>query len=276
MKLTLPLILAALLAPFAWAQPATQPTTRPAGAMVWYQPPSHFARWRDRGVTVLWGCTAPAEDVDSDGWCAQAAAAGFQYVLQSPDGTLEKHYADAACIAVALRDEPNGGGSMTPGECLDAYLAIKAKTSKPVILNLDGIRTIYDPEAKTAAYLAACDWIAVDVYPLNGGYGPEGIAMIGQVCDRVRRLAPGKPLIAFVESSNQQLNLQPWLAGTDRGKKARGPTAQEVAAEFDVAHAHGATSICIFPDVIGGGSWLAFDGTSDEVAGALKVLTRPK
>lgn len=270
MKLIVRLIILTGLPLLASAQPATQPTA------VWYQPPSLFQTWRARGVTILLGCTSPAEGVDVNGWCKQAAAAGFDYILQT-DGTCDAHFADPHCIAVVTKDEPNNAGGQTPEQVFAAVRAIKLKTTKPVLINLDAWATQYQKDDVVWAYCAAADWVAADFHVVNHGDGIGALPVYVAQLQRYKRLAPGRKVWAFAETSDQNLRVQPWAqqpydnTGKPWALRMRGPTVSEFLQEVKAAWAEGCP-VCYFPDVIGL-NWEKFDGTTPEIHGAMQALS---
>ena len=83
-----------------------------------------------------------------------------------------------------------------------------------------------------------------------------------------------KKIFVFIECSDQDLRISDFgqLKGADGqpiGTKMRGPTADEMKAEIDIAMKHGAAGIIYFPQVIGKG-WGGFDGTTPAVEAAMK------
>jgi hypothetical protein len=86
----------------------------------------------------------------------------------------------------------------------------------------------------------------------------------------------GKPVIVFVECSDQNLRVQGWATSTQWGPAVaplmRGPTLMEMLAEIDACERLGCGR-AYFPDRIGN-AWEGFDGTTDELSGAMSVRNR--
>lgn len=273
--------LVALVVGLTWPVDAqtTQPTTRPARG-VWYQPVESFDKWKARGIDTLIGVETNDGAVAPRQYLDAAAAKGLKVWVQHPlllaDPSLATHQATAG--AINAPDEPDGGGNTTPVQCQVNYATIKAAFPwLRVLINFDGSRMAWRPDADYVEYCKAADVIFMDYYPLNGGQGPTAIPDIGARLKRLAKDSGGKPLGAFIECSNQLLGEQPWTQQDDGtgvwlSTKMRGPTAGEFGQEVHSAVVDGgATSIGYFPDVIGKG-WVGFDGVPDDIAAAMTQL----
>lgn len=271
-----------------WAAYARGQTTRPAAPPpgtigVWYQPVDSFAKWKGRGVTTLIGYEAQGGAVSCDGWTKSAGDAGFNYILQSvvldgnhgvTDAATSAHWNDTRCVAVQLSiDEPNrqNADKQFPPAVADQAKAIRARTSKPLYLNFDGNQIQWESDAEVSAYCASADWIGFDSYVVNMGNGIAAwdTAVAGQV-QRLKRLATGKPIIVFVETSDQRLGEQDWThsdgddgTGIWLSTLMRGPTADEWTHEMATVAAWGCFPAW-FPDVIGL-NFESYDGTPDAI-----------
>jgi hypothetical protein len=230
--------------------------------MVWYQPMSSFPKWKARGVNTLVGYVADGTSLDD--YKAAAKALGLSIILQA-DVCRDIDYIDPTAIAIInTPDEPDGAGSQTPQQMQARYAALKLKTNKPIFLNLDGHRFPFTQPATYIEYCKAGDWLAMDYYPCNFGDTP---AAIPTIADRIKQLITwggGKPVYAFLECSNQNLQKQAWVQGTPLQALMRGPTTPEFELEVHTAISAGVAGIGYFPDLIGAG-WEAFDATPADI-----------
>ena len=246
---------------------------------VWYQPSSSFAKWKSRGINTLWGYEGEGGTVSIDTWCKAAVAGGFNYVLQNKPGT-SSHYNDLNCVAVALDpDEANaqGGppGQPTPPAALQQErAAIRNVTLKPILINFDGWKLQWQDDPTVKSYCDCADWLALDYYVVNRGEGISNWPRVQTQIDRLKRLAPGKPVLVFIECGDQDLKVQDWLhdpanqpQGEQQAALMRGPTTQEMAFELDASYASGC-GVVYFPDRIGK-NWEAYDDVPDDNAAAM-------
>jgi hypothetical protein len=239
---------------------------------VWYQPIASFDKWKARGINTLFGYEHEGNSVTRDQWTAAAREHGLFYITQASDN-LKRDAADPWLLAWMHKDEPDGAGSLTPQQLAEDYAKFKAAGDKPVVVVFDGHKMQWRPESDYADYARAADWLLHDFYPLNYGDGPEAIPVIGKRLDLLRRVAPRKRHGVVVETSDQLISKQEWThqrvpnREKNLSEYMRGPTPQEIAAEFAVARQHGATIFLIFPDRIGL-NWEAFDGQTDDQAAA--------
>ena len=246
---------------------------------VWYQPASSFALWKSRGINTLVGCPLGAEGVSRAQWMDAARKAGLSYIAKPTDdpADLKSDLADANLIAWEQPDEPDGAGNLPPDQIIANYRTWKATGDKTVLLNVDGWKTQYRPAADYLQYFQGADWIAFDYYILNRGEGPANISKIGDRLDQLKQWTGGKKkLFVFIECSDQDLRVTDWATTPDADGKTlapqmRGPTADEMRQEIEVAMAHGASGIIYFPQVIGRG-WESFDGTPADCVAAMKDI----
>jgi hypothetical protein len=256
---------------------AAAQTTKPTiGPLVWYQPPSSFQKWHDRGIKTLLGYENEGVigTAQVDKYCASAKAAGFAYVLTAAAST---HWQDVECVGVLMGDEPNaGGGKKTPVQFDAEAAGIRTKTSKPIYVSLNAGAIVSQSDAEVSGYCRPADVICFFSYPINYGAGMGGCTEIVSSIAKIRRLAPGKQIVLITECSDQKISLQDWTAGNDATgtplrPKMRGPTGAEMAAETQIALAMGASGIGYFPDVIGQ-RWEGFDGTNPDCEAAMKAI----
>jgi hypothetical protein len=181
-----------------------------------------------------------------DQWCAAAAAAKLNYVLNWLDfnnnaavtAALQARIkSDPLCVGVYLPDEPNGAGNLTPGQCLDLFWAIKAVNSKiPVLLNLDGWKSQYQSVAELAAYGDACDMLGYDYFVIPRGETNPWTAL-ASVQTKVAASSPRGLGFGYVGVCDQGLETQAWASqpddsGTPPKPRMRCPTAAEVGINF--------------------------------------------
>jgi hypothetical protein len=245
---------------------------------VWYQPVSSFEKWKARGINTLVGCPDGAENVSRADWMAAARQAGLNYIAKPTvdPADIKADLLDANLLAWEQPDEPDGAGNLPPEKIVENFKAWKGAGNKPVFLNIDGWKTQYRATADYLKYFEGADWIGFDYYILNRGEGPANINKIGERLDKLKAWTGGKKkLYVFIECSDQNLRVSDWAQGKDAtgtqlAPKMRGPTADEMVKEMEVAMAHGAAGIVYFPDVIGKG-WESFDGTTPECEVAMKI-----
>lgn len=269
--------LLAVVAPAAPAAPGA--TTRPLG--VWYQSIDSFPTWKARGVTLLIGWENEGGAVGVDKWCAAAKAAGLHYILQSvnPNGTdagTAGHWNDPECDAVQVSiDEPNqlNANKRPPATVFAAAIAVRAKTAKPIFINLDGGQVGQQSDAEAWGYCQCADWIGFDLYSLNNGHGWQAwVSENGTAYAKLRKAAgPGKTIFVAVESSDQDLRKQAWVQDYPATRDAmRGPTPEETTQEILLTRQWGGIPF-IFPDGIGAG-FETRDATNAAVDGALRAI----
>ncbi len=236
---------------------------------VWYQPVSSFAKWKSRGINTLFGYESESGTVSLDAYCTAAATAGLTVLLQWAPASLSRIKADPNVIGVINQpDEPDGVGNTPPATMLANYQAIKAQTSKPVFLNVDGRKMQWLPASTYAAYAQAADALCFDYYVLNYGEPVANFPNLTARAQQLKAAGNGKPVIAIIECSNQDMAVQAWCAGTPVAAAMRGPTAAEFQQEVAAALAGGVDGVAYFPDVIGT-NFVSFDGVPADVAAAM-------
>lgn len=282
------LFASAVLAGTGRVHPATQPAGPSPASIpsppiaspsfivgVWYQPVSSFPKWKARGINTLVGYEDEGGAVTLDQYKQAAAVNGLFLILQS-SVCRTQDYADPSVLAImATPDEPDGVGNVAPADMATRYAATKLLTAKPVFINFDGWKMQYRPPADYVAYCAAADWLGMDFYPVNRGTS-GAITQIGDRLDDLGLYGKGKPRIAFIETSDQDLRVQAWALDTTWGPAPavtmRGPTSAEVTSEVTLAVAHGATAIVYFADQIGM-NFEGYDGTPADVAATITTLS---
>jgi hypothetical protein len=60
-------------------------------------------------------------------------------------------------------------------------------------------------DVEVQAYCDEADWIALDYYVVNRGEGIAAWPRVQKQIDRLKRLAPGKPIIVFIDVLDQNL-----------------------------------------------------------------------
>jgi len=250
------------------------------GPATWYQPAENFPACRARGMTTICGYAAT---VPLDAWCAALKANGLtawcQYTAQTAAFfAAHPEYRQLILGWIELPDEPNGGGNATPAQCADEYRSIKAAFPDwPILLNLDGRPLRSQTSLATmAAYGAAGDVLAFDYYAINDGDGPGAIVQIGNILRMLHQACPGKPVIAVLESSDQDLRVSDWgksldASGKVLGLSMRGPTLLEVGQSAATAVANDAAGVIWFEQVIGAG-WEKFYGVPAPIEAAMPAI----
>lgn len=229
---------------------ASAQTTRPATIIVgvFSQPISSFDKWSGRGVNTLVAAESEGGRVNLEAWATAAASKGFKTIRQ-PSTRPGFDAGDASLIAYLLPDEPDGHG--TPAADLAAIRAAFPRRDLPVFLNLAGDH-LYDVPASVQqhqAYAACADWLSADWYPCNRN---KPISFIAKELDFLDRVGPGKPRLAMIETSNQELYTT-----------SRSPTPDELEAEVMHAMLHGAAGVIYFPQ---NPTHWSFDATAPSVA----------
>jgi hypothetical protein len=257
---------------------------------------SSFDKWVGRGINCLVGYESEGNTVSYNTWKAAAVAKGMKYIVQWSGGPLNSsHNSDPNLLAVMLPDEPDGANNLSPGQILDMSNAIRAVLpSKPIFLNLDGVKMQWRPFDDYRCYALAADIISMDMYPLNAkgsasyiegpipsGNGTGGLSLAERV-DYMKKFGAAaggsKQYWCAIECSDQNLKVQAYLhdpANQPQGEilaaAMRGPTVTEMTREVGAAVKHGCTGLFYFPDKIGV-NFEAFDNTPSENASAMTAL----
>lgn len=216
------------------------------------QPQYSWDKWKMRGIDTL--CRAELQDKTVEWIDSEAKKAGLRLIRQ-PLAKPADDIGNAALLAWSHGDEPDlHTDTMGPSVLKTTYDAWKATDpSRLVFLNVSGWNLMNMPssskcdEACYAKYAEAADWIGNDYYPVNID---QGVEWVGKAVEKLRTLSKGKPQLAYIEASDQEL---PWASG------AKGPTPEQLRAEIWDAIVHGARGICYFPQRIGGA--FSYDNT---------------
>jgi len=221
---------------------------------VWVPPAYDFAKWKGRNVNTVVGVTQ-----DFETWNAEANSLGLRMIRDSrPDPADDSN--EPLLLAWAQDDEPDGIFSQIPYSQVQArYAAWKgANPGRSVFINFVGDLNQYDlvtaesGDPWYAKYVAGADWISADTYPVNRG---RSLSTVGAMVDHLRALAGGKPVFAFIESSD-----------IDPTRDGPGPTPDELRAEIWEAIIHGVRGLWYFPEQVGSGIPFLYDSTPADVA----------
>jgi hypothetical protein len=246
-------------------QPATwNPATRPAVVVACYQQPvQNLATWRARGCNAVVGPelgNPPRLTVRQ--YCDAAAREGLWIIGNRK--LLEANYRPANLLASALDDEPDASNHNTPPALVRAQAEAFRRLAPdvPVWLNLAGDR-ITSAGAKDAQnyadWIAAADVVSEDWYPINRQFARYPIALKGQALEYLKSKG-ARALWDVVECNWQKLN--------KADKRGRGPTADEIEQQVNLALAKGATGIVYFSTCDSGAyGWpQSYDPTESEQA----------
>ena len=137
----------------------------------------------------------------------------------------------------------------TPAETLKSYERIKASDpSRPVFMTLTGnFHTFFKqiPDELRAAYpeyVKAADVIGYDIYPIYGWNKPEWIHLVQEATDRLVKMAGGKPVYAWIETSRGGQ----WTGPLEGQKEV---TPAHIRAEVWMSICRGATAIGYFTHI---------------------------
>lgn len=137
----------------------------------------------------------------------------------------------------------------TPAETLEKYKVMKAADpTRPVFLTLTGnfhpfFKRI--PEELRAAYpdyTKATDVVGYDIYPIYGWNKPEWIHLVQEATDLLAKMAPGKPVYAWIETSKGGQ----WTGDLAKQKDV---TPTHIRAEVWMSICRGATAIGYFTHI---------------------------
>ena len=224
-----------------------------------FQPADNFELWKERGINTV---IRPPDGVDVNEWADAADAAGL-YQIRPPRSPASADIGSPLLLAWSHPDEPDFNRRQIPAEEVrDQYEAWKrVDPDRPVLINVTGDMESTDLETGAggpdfyAQYFAAADWISGDIYPANRN---EPLTWVGRMVDEVESLANGKPVFAYIESSD--------YAADDFNTTIRSgaPTPDELRGEIWHAIIHGARGIWYFPARIS--PTFGYDDTPDDVA----------
>ncbi|MBX4212472.1 beta-galactosidase [Candidatus Pacearchaeota archaeon] len=234
---------------------------------VWAPREADLVVWKERGINMP--ITPRPEpqlsSITRATYSLEVKNRGMQVMMEVAGGNIAlidskmESFNDGTFIGWMQRDEPdlqthllrypNGSfdveGSIR--EYINHYKELKKiSPNTPVLGNFAGweVLNMYKSAAVTKSdwyrrMFEAADWLSADAYIMNTGRFSR-MDLIGEYLDKIQAIAPGKPVMAFIESSDQKVDL-----------KGRGPTPQEMKAEIWLAVIHGAKGIFYFPQEIG-------------------------
>lgn len=218
---------------------------------VWLQDPGDAPKWKSFGVNRFVGIWKGPTQAEIN----TLRAAGMKVYAEPTEAAL----ADTTGTVVGLLqiDEPDNSQPTTDGwgppmptaEIQRRYAEMKSKSQLPVFLNLSqgiawpekywfGQWPTPDVDVVFPGYLAGCDVVAFDIYPMSnvGNYYGKIQHEAWRVAlgvDRLKQYAPGKPVQAFIETGDIM----------NTGYK---PTPEQMRSMVWMAVVHGATGINYF------------------------------
>jgi hypothetical protein len=238
---------------------------------VWSQPRGSLAKWRDRGINVLFGWepelnSRGVPSVPQPDWRAAARALGLAY-YDRPSADVEADGRDPYLLGFIMDDEPDrrillpainalktetdpakrAALQKTIDDYVAAYKAIADRcraTGKAVFGNFSGPDITggfpwYAGQGQKPL-LPFVTELGADWYPVNSDPSRYPVTLVGQQLDLLVRWnrevgQMAKPLWGFIE------------CGFMHKGNGRGPTPAEVDAEVDQALARNVKGIVWFP-----------------------------
>jgi hypothetical protein len=267
---------------------------------VWSQPRGSLAKWRDRGINVLFGWepernSQGVPSVSQADWRAAARALGLAY-YDRPSDDVQADGRDPYLVGFIMDDEPDrrvllpainalktekdparrAALQKTIDDYVASYKAIADRcraTGKPVFGNFSGPDVTggfpwYAGQGQKPI-LPLVTEIGADWYPVNSDPNRYPATLVGQQLDLLvkwnREVGEmTKPLWCFVE------------CGYMRKGSGRAPTAAEVDAEVDQALARNVKGIIWFPQGFSPFTYDSLDATqAQKVAEVSKRLATP-
>ena len=224
-----------------------------------FQPVENFELWKERGINTV--IRAP-DGADINAWADAADAAGL-YQIRPPRDPATDDIGNPMLLAWSHRDEPDFNSRQIPAEQVQAeYEAWKElDPDRPVLINVTGDMESTDRETGEGGadwygrYFAAADWISGDIYPVNRD---EPLTWVGQMVDEIESVARGKPVFAYIESSDFATD------DFNSTRRSGAPTPAELRGEIWHAIIRGARGIWYFPARIS--PTFGYDETPDDVA----------
>ncbi|ESR23058.1 hypothetical protein N177_3126 [Lutibaculum baratangense AMV1] len=233
---------------------------------VWVAPPQEMEKWRARGVNTIVGV---GEGVDDAVHHERAKELGLAQIRAPRPSHLLEDLADPTVIAFATGDEPTNFVDGAPRESPDDVLAEQApwrdaaaslQMQKPIFTNHVGNHIWHENSRiglKLGDYHARADWLGADTYQIADGRPnvlvQDGFASTyqGHILNHQRLMAPGAPLMSFVQS-----------VAFEPGRPV--PTPGELKTQIWSSVVNGASMLCVFsvrlpPD-------FAWDGTPEPLA----------
>lgn len=267
---------------------------------VWSQPRGSLAKWRDRGINVLFGWepernSTGAPSVSQADW--RAAARGLELAYYDrPTADVEADGRDPHLVGFLMDDEPDrrivlpavnalktetdparrAALQKTIDDYVAAYKAIADRcraTGKPVLGNFSGPDVTggfpwYAGQGQKP-FLPLITEMSSDWYVINSDPNRYPVTLVGQQLDLLvkwnREVGEmTKPLWCFIE------------AGHMRKGAGRGPTPAEVDAEVDQALLRNAKGIVWFPQAFGPFTYDSLDAQqAQKVAEVSQRLATP-
>jgi hypothetical protein len=222
-----------------------------------------IAEWKNRGINTMveehvhWGGKAEQNERFWQ-WDAECRRLGLK-MIRYPAENLSEDIGNPNLIAWLQEDEPDayGEGEKNLPDLQKKYKLWKSvNPSLPVFVNFGGSdvmsmdysnqpgvksksQTVYEKLCATA------DWIANDLYPVNGYLNSDDVGrrgdltLIGNPIDRLAEMT-GKPQFAFIETCEFQENPE----------IGRGVTPDEMRAQVWLTIVHGVRGYIYFPQLL--------------------------
>jgi len=213
------------------------------------QPTSLLSTWASRGANTLIRIGG-GENFTS--WNSTANSLGLMYI-RSPGSPLSVDIGDPNLLAWHQGDEPCSG--VTPASLQSLFAQWKAADSNiPVSVNLapGGMLGLGGcTAAQNQPYIEnASDWAMDDIYPVAGWDEPNYVIYpnnwVGEALQQMAAISQGRPLMQFVECSEQNLSWCP---------QCPAPTPGQFHTEFWDAIINGARGVFLFPEAISPFYW---------------------
>lgn len=228
------------------------------------QPTTTMQAWHDRGANTL--IRTPQDNftpADFPAWDAAASSFHLKYI-RDPDPIVANDLVLTDLLAWHQRDEPEYRNPVPLSTILGRYQTWHQNDpTMPISINFSGASLIgYDAGwcdlTCYVQYLGGGDWAMSDVYPVAGWGQPNSLWWVGQSVDTLYRLAPNKPIMQFVEVSNQGIDQ------CNATNSCLTPTTDQFRAEFWDAIIHGARGVFVFPERVTSGNF-SFDNTTPDM-----------
>jgi hypothetical protein len=244
-------------------------TNRPSAAAgpgffvigAWSQPRGSFDKWKARGINTMVQYESAQATIQE--WTTAAVDRGL-YMIRRPVPGIVGDIGQKNLIAFAHPDEPD-----IPSTGHDAaYIAEEYAKWKaalpdiPIFTNYSGGYVNQwqgNPLVGYAGYkplLDNTDWAASSIYPVTGWDRPNDLDAPGKAVDVLEKYSEGKPQIAVIESSDQELSWAP--------REIPGPTAGQFRAQVWDSVIKGAKGVVYFPQKFKPS--FSFDNTPPEIA----------
>jgi len=213
------------------------------------QPTSLLSTWASRGANTLIRIGA-GENFTS--WNSTANALGLKYI-RGPASPPSGDVGDTNLLAWHQDDEPCSGDTSASLQSLFAQWKATDQT-RPVSVNLapGGMLGLGGcTAAQNQPYIDnASDWAMDDIYPVAGWDEPNNVIYpnnwVGEALQQMAGISRGRPLMQFVECSEQNLSWCP---------QCPAPTPGQFHTEFWDAIINGARGVFLFPEAISPFYW---------------------